>query len=91
MHNELPPLHYAIIEHFTDGMEDCAQGVIKALEKDYAGYKLLNAKAVSEMLATAKENGILEEASYCVNSKGDLIPTYRMDEFGREMVRRYLG
>lgn len=91
MNNELPPLHYAIIEHFTDGVEDYAQGVIRALEKDYTGYKLLNAGAVSEVLATAKENGILEEASYWVNSKGDLIPTYRMSEFGREMVQHYLG
>lgn len=90
MRNEIPPLYYAIIMHFEGGAEDDARGVVKALSKDYASYKLLNVKDVSEALATAKENGILEEAGYGVDAEGELVISYRMSDFGKEMVGKYL-
>ena len=42
MGDSLIPLHYAILKHFMDGEADCADGVVRALEGDYRGYKLLN-------------------------------------------------
>lgn len=33
------PLHYAIMMHFLDGREDCAEGVVEALTPEYGGYK----------------------------------------------------
>ena len=90
MRNNLQPLYYAIIEHFKGDVEDCAQGVVDALSEDYAGYRLLNAKDVSEALATAKENGILEEAGCGVDAEGELVISYRMSDFGKEMVVKYL-
>ncbi len=90
MSNSLPPLYYAIITHFVDGAVDDAQGVVDALSKDYSGYKLLNERAVAEALATAKENGILEEASYDIDLGGGLVISYRMSEFGEKMVDKYL-
>jgi|GEM_PF-3969540 len=30
------PLYYAIIKHFENGTEDCAQGVVTALEREYS-------------------------------------------------------
>ena len=63
MSNELLPLHYAIIKHFENGATACAQDVVAALEPAYAGYKLLSLHDVEETLATAKENGILEEVT----------------------------
>ena len=61
MKNNLPPLYYAIIGQFKDDAEHCAADIVAALESDYAGYKLLTNKDVEEALATAKENGILDE------------------------------
>ena len=90
MRNELPPLYYAIVMHFEEGAVDDARGVVDALSKDYAGYKLLNMKDVSEALATAKENGILEEAGYSVDESGGLVTSYRMSDFGKEMAGKYL-
>ena len=90
MRGSLPPLYYAIVEHFGGGAEDDARGVVEALSVDYAGCKLLNEKDVSEALATAKENGILEESGYDVDEGGDLVVSYRMSEFGAKMVQRYL-
>ena len=90
MRNNLQPLYYAIIEHFKGAVEDCAQGVVETLSRDYAGYKLLNEKDVAEALATAKENGILEEAGYGVDAEGELVINYHMSDFGKEMVTRYL-
>lgn len=91
MSNPSLPLYYAIIKHFENGIEDCAQGVATALESEYSGYKLLTINDVTEALATAKENGILEETSYEIDSEKQLIANYKLTEFGKGMIERYLG
>lgn len=90
MSNVSLPLHYAIIKHFENGTVDCAQGVVKALEPEYSGYKLLTLNDVAEALATAKENGILEETVYAIDGNNQLVTNYRMTEFGKDMVDRYI-
>lgn len=87
---KLPPLYYAIILHFLDEEADDAHGVLDALMGDYGDYKLLNARDVDEALSTAKENGLLEEADYRIDEHGQLRIDYRITEFGRDMVHRYL-
>ena len=88
---KLPPLYYAIILHFLDGNVDSAQGVVEALKPDYGVCKLLTVGDVEEALATAKENGLLEEADYQIDEGGDLIIGYQITEFGGDMIRRYLN
>lgn len=90
MSNPSLPLYYAIIKHFKNGTVDCAQGVVKALEPEYSGYKLLTLNDVAEALATAKENGILEETAYAIDGNNQLVTNYRMTEFGKDMVDRYI-
>lgn len=90
MSNDSLPLYYAIIKHFENGTEDCAQGVVAALEPEYSGYKLLTINDVVEALATAKENEILEETSCKINSDNQLVSNYRLTEFGKRMIERYL-
>ena len=91
MKNNLPPLHYAIIECFNKETELCADGVIAALKENYSDYKLLNNKGVDEALATSRENGLLEETRVDIDNNGRLRTYYQMTEFGTDMVRRYLG
>lgn len=91
MPNSLEPLHFAIIRSFRDGRARCADDVVAALEAEYAGYKMLTRKDVEEALATAKENGILDEVAFSVGSDGALVVSYRMTDFGRDMIDRYLG
>lgn len=90
MKNNLPPLYYAIIGQFKDDAEHCAADIVAALEKDYAGYKLLTNKDVEEALATAKENGILDETRADLDDNGQLRIFYRMSVFGGVMVNQYL-
>lgn len=84
------PLHYAIIEHFLQGVEDDASGVVTALASDYASYKMLTESDVEEALMTAKENGILEETRCEADQAGNPVVFYRMTDFGARMVERYL-
>lgn len=91
MSNASLPLYYAIIKHLENETEDCAQGVVTALEPEYSGYKLLTINDVAEALATAKENGILEETSYEMDSNNQLVTNYRLTKFGKDMIDRYLG
>lgn len=90
MSNELLPLHYAIIKHFENGATACAQDVVAALKPVYSNYKLLSLHDVEETLATAKENGILEETNCTVNNDGNLTFYYRLSDFGKKMVGKYL-
>ena len=64
--------------------------IVTALESDYAGYKLLTNKDVEEALATAKENGILDETRADLDDNGQLRVFYRMSIFGGVMVNQYL-
>ena len=90
MSNELMPLYYAIVSHFVDGKIDCAAGVIEALKPNYSGYKLLTLKDVDEALATAKENGLLDEVSFEVDESGALRIYYQVNDFGKDMITRYI-
>ena len=59
-HTDLP-LNYAVILHLADGAPASARDVVRALERSYGMRKMLNESAVCEMLATALENGLVEE------------------------------
>lgn len=84
------PLHYAILKLFMDGSEKHASEIVEALRDEYAGYKLLTVKDVDETLATAKENGLLDETSCDLDGQGALRIFYQINDFGREMVEKYL-
>lgn len=90
MSNEILPLHYAIIKHFENEVTACAQDVVTALKPAYSNYKLLSLRDVEETLATAKENGILEETDCTVSDDGNLTFYYRLSDFGKNMVGKYL-
>lgn len=86
MSNPSLPLYFAIIKYFENGTVDCAQRVATALEPEYFGYKLLTLNDEAEALATAKENGILEETAYAIDSNMQLVTSYKLTEFGKDMV-----
>lgn len=84
------PLHYAIVKHFDGIAEDCAAGVIKALKPKYRNYKLFTRKDIEEALATAKENGLLDETRYDIDNEGVLRIYYSLSNLGRDLISRYL-
>lgn len=85
------PLYYSILRHFEGGAADDASGVVRALGPAYAGSRQLAEAGVSEALATAKENGLLDEVGCDMGDGGSLRVWYRMNDFGRDMVARYIG
>ncbi len=89
MTNKLLPLNYAIMKLFLDGRVRCAKGVISELSSDYSGYKMLTLGDVDETLATAKENGLLDEVGVELEGK-DLKISYRLNEYGRDLIQRYI-
>lgn len=72
-HTDLP-LSYVVILQLADGVPASARDVVCALEPSYGTRKMLNENAVCEMLATARENGLVEEfaqASRTANAGGE--------------------
>lgn len=84
------PLSYAIVKLLGDGYPRCAKDVVHELKPIYARYKLLTEKGVDELLATAKENGLLDEVSASISSDGELQFFYKLNAYGSEMVKKYL-
>ena len=91
MTKNLMPLYYAIVKQFEAGGELDARDVMAALAPDYGTYKLFTRKDVDEALATAKENGLLDEAGWELDEDGRLAVRYRATDFGLDMMRRYLA
>ena len=91
MSDNLMPLYYAIMKQFMDGKEYAAEDIVAALSPQYGGYKLLTVKDVAEALATAKENGLLDESSYAIDDAGALKVFFQVTDFGRDMIDRYIG
>ena len=83
------PLYYAIMRHFADGKPDCAEGVMQDLRTDYGSYKLFTRKDIEEALATAKENGLLNECDWKLDAEGELQTFYAANDFGKDMIRRH--
>ena len=54
----MKPLSYAIIKHFTEVPEACAEDVIDALKGDYGKFRGLTLKSVIETLMTDEANGL---------------------------------
>lgn len=87
---KIEPLYYAMVRLFTDGHERSVHDVVKELKPIYGDYKMLTFKYMEEALATAKENGLLDETGYAVD-ENKLIVRYLISEFGSKMVDRYLS
>lgn len=68
-HTDLP-LSYAVILQLADGAPASARDVMCALKPSYGTRKMLNESAVCEMLATARENGLVEEFSQAPRTAG---------------------
>lgn len=90
MSNELP-LYYAIMKHFENGKPDCTEGVMHDLAASYSCYKLFTRKDIDEALATAKENGLLDECDWEIDDNGELQTFYVANDFGKDMIARYIG
>lgn len=84
------PLYYAVMLHFMDGAAHTARDVAAALSGAYAGRRRLGPRAMEEALATARENGLLDEAGHYIDERGELETSCRISGFGRETVERHL-
>ena len=89
MSSNLIPLYFAIMKHFESGKADCVEGVMDALRNDYGSYKLFTEKDIEESLATAKENGLLDECDWQLDKNGNLKVFYQATDFGKDMIAKY--
>ena len=84
----MKPLSYAIIKHFTEVPEACAEDVI--LKGDYGKFRGLTLKSVIETLMTDEANGLLEESRFELDEVGNLRIYYRANEEQKATINRYI-
>ncbi|HJV45114.1 MAG TPA: hypothetical protein VJ824_05230 [Bacillota bacterium] len=86
----MKPLNYAILKHFTRVKEACAEDVINALKADYGNFRALNKKDVLSALMTAEANGLLQEARFEMDQRGELKVYYYAHEEGVKTINKYI-
>lgn len=86
----MKPLNYAILKHFTNVEEACADDVINELKGQYGKFKALNKKDVITALMTAEANGLLEETRFDMDKNGELRVYYHAHEDGAATINRYI-
>ena len=64
---------------------------MRDLASSYSAYKLFTRKDIDEALATAKENGLLDECGWKIDDNGELQTFYIANDFGEDMIQRYIG
>ena len=87
----MKPLYYAIMKYMTKVDKASNLDVINALKNEYGNIKNLRPEAVEEALMTAKANGILDEAGVELEEENKLIIFYKVTDYGREMINRFIS
>ncbi|MDR2610650.1 MAG: hypothetical protein LBC58_04265 [Clostridiales Family XIII bacterium] len=84
------PLNYAILHCYRTLETADADQIMESLKADYERSRSFRKKTVVESLMTAKENGILEEAGYEADAGGGLHVFYRLTDYGKEILDKYI-
>lgn len=84
------PLNYAILKLFEAGDELDARQVMDRLQADYARFRAFKPAAVQESLMSAEKNDLLERSDFRLDQTGGLRVFYRVTDYGRTMVARYI-
>ncbi|MBQ9068822.1 MAG: hypothetical protein IJ131_07145 [Eggerthellaceae bacterium] len=84
------PLNYAILKHLESVPFASPTDVIEALKGEYGSFKALRFEGVRESLMTAEQNGLLEEDHYDLDDQENLHIYYRVTDYGRSMIDKYI-
>lgn len=84
------PLNYAILKHFVEVGEACAEDIMDALKDQYGHFKMFKKDAVIAAIMTAEANGLLEETRFELDSSKNLRVYYHAHEEGAETINKYI-
>ena len=86
----MKPLNYAILKHFTNVGEACADDVMAALKNQYGHFKAFTKKTIINALMTAEANGLLEETRFDLDAHNELRVYYHAHAEGAATINRYI-
>ena len=85
------PLNYAILELFKAKNEYDETAVMRELKAKYHCFRSFNSAAILESLMSAEKNELLQESRFELDEQGKLHVYYQSTDYGREMIKRYIG
>lgn len=86
----MQPLNYAILKHFTQIKEACAEDVMHALKDQYGHFKAFNKADVLTSLMTAKANALLEESRFEMTDDNELLVYFHAPAEAAATINRYI-
>ncbi len=84
------PLNYAILKLFEHGDEYDVEQVMGKLKNDYGTFRAFKPAGVNESLMSAEKNGLLDATRYELDDKSTLHVYYKANEYGEEMIQKYI-
>lgn len=85
------PLTYAVYRLCAEREELCTNDVLELLGQDYGDHRMFTASGIEEILMTGAANGLLDETRYDLDEVEQLRNYYRMNEYGRDTVKNFIG
>lgn len=83
-------LNFAILKYFMSHDEADADEVMAALKNEYGRFRSFKKDSVIESLMTAESNGLLDETKTILEGTDNLRVYYRVNDYGREMIDKYV-
>lgn len=85
------PLNYAVLNVVYESDEPkCAKDVMKALQSQYGNRRPFKETYVLEVLMSAAQNGLFDEAGDRFDEDGDFCTYFKCNEEGKKVIKRYI-
>lgn len=87
---DLLPLRFRMLHYISTVEKTCVDEIMKALEPEYGNEKQFTKAVFAEHLADMKANFIINDNDVVLDSQGDLLIYYSINDEGRKLLKKYL-
>jgi DNA-binding PadR family transcriptional regulator len=84
------PLRFRMLHYISTVDKTCADDIMAALKPEYGAEKQFAKAVFIEHLLDMKANFVIDDHDVMLNSKGELIIYYSINEEGKRLLAKYL-
>jgi DNA-binding PadR family transcriptional regulator len=86
----LLPLRFRILHYLATVSKASAEDVLQALKPEYGKEKQFTKEAILDHLLSMKANFIINDQDVALDSKGELVVYYSINDEGKRLLSKYL-
>lgn len=86
----LLPLRFRMLHYISTVDKTCVDDIMEALKPEYGTEKQFTKDVFSEHLLDMKANFVIDDHDVILDSKGELVIYYSINEEGKRLLAKYL-